>query len=495
MSTSLQKNLLTITIIFLTAIPIQAKAMFNTDRQSLRAHLESLNCYWQGQPTTAAFYDEEMQFMDFNCLIQTHLGLVIERLEKTYPSWLPRENRIKRLALLDTLKQYRDRGVFPENSYHSIVTPYFIDRHNVACAVGHLIRQSGNEALAVDISERYNYDYIENMPLPEIEEWAYNYGFDPEELKWIQPGYPPYASVYTTIEQPSDCGQANGLISVDICSNSSWEYEGPLTGLELLDTCLYYSTIPYTYSWENLLTGQVYQDSLSLHLPSGVYLFSLLFSYQGLYPLNEYNQDIAIINDDIGFEYSYQQIKEGPGFPLDGKLYIVGEYDSIAWYNMNGELVSTNDTLVGLNGYPYEFLDYLHCEDNMILSLSNIGSPSPGYEIFESYFYIAKIWKNDCNVYMLCNIEQKGIDLELPLFYAIKHNSSCNNADGKIELEINHNNSNYINYCDYSNFSFDVYWSNGETGLLIDSLSPGMYIASYDIALDEASPIWHRDTF
>ena len=139
-----------------------------------------------------------------------------------------------------------------------------------------------------------------------------------------------------------------------------------------MDTCLYYSTIPYTYSWENLLTGQVYQDSLSLHLPSGVYLFSLLFSYQGLYPLNEYNQDIAIINDDIGFEYSYQQIKEGPGFPLDGKLYIVGEYDSIAWYNMNGELVSTNDTLVGLNGYPYEFLDYLHCEDNMILSLSNI---------------------------------------------------------------------------------------------------------------------------
>lgn len=482
MSTSLIKKLLTIAIIFLTAIPIQAEVMFNTDRQSLRAHLESLNCYWQGQPTTAAFYDEEMQFMDFNCLIQTHLGLVIERLEKTYPSWLPRENRIKRLALLDTLKQYRDRGVFPENSYHSKVTPYFIDRHNVACAVGHLIRQSGNEALAVDISERYNYDYIENMPLPEIEEWAYNYGFDPEELKWIQPGYFPNASANATQVQPSECGQANGIISVELCSNDIFEYEGPLTEDELLDTCLFYSIAPYTFSWENLITGSIYQDSLTIQVPAGVYLFTIQFQpYPGFY-LQPISQDFVIVNDDIGTQYSYQQIEEGPGNPLDGKLYIIGEYDSIAWYNMSGELVSTNDTLTGLDGEPSFLFNYF-CYFEEEYNISDLP-----------YQYIARIWLGGCNYYKHCYIRQQGIDYNYVTVGSHKMNSSCNNANGRIELQLNYQN-NYLNYCELISNYLDVYWSNGETGFVNDSLSPGMYIASYDIALDDQNPVWQNDTF
>jgi|GEM_PF-3719473 len=497
MKTSFLKNYLITGCFLLSSLYLSASENFSTRSQTLKSHLESLNCYWQDLDTPEAFFYQECRFTEYNHLIQTHLSRVIKRLEKTYPAWLPAENRKKRLALLDTLRDYCDRGIFPENSYHSTVTPYFIDIHNVACAVGHLIRQSGHSDLAAYISAHYNYDYIENMPLPEISEWAYEYGFDTEELKWIQPGYPPYVSVYAHQVQPAECGEENGMIGVDICSNASWEYVGPLTESELYDTCLFYTDQSYEYSWKNILTSESYENSFTQEVPSGAYLFSIQFLGDNEYNLNPYNQDITLVNDNSGYEWTYGQIKEGPGNPQDGKLFIIGEYDSVAWYNLDGEILGTEDTLSGLDGFPTDFANLSEVPG---LSISNIGWPSPDYDFYSPYYYIAKIWKDECTAYSLCHIEQRGIEIKNIPWYNIKiYHSICNFSTGSIELEVNQNLfDGYIAYCFYCIFyglSIDLFWSNGETGPIIDSLSSGMYIASYDIALNPNDPVWQRDTF
>ena len=68
---------------------------------------------------------------------------------------------------------------------------YFIDDFGVHCAVGYLIEQSGNGDLALEISEKFNYNYIEDIPSSKMLDWAEKFGFTVDELKWIQPGYPP----------------------------------------------------------------------------------------------------------------------------------------------------------------------------------------------------------------------------------------------------------------------------------------------------------------
>ncbi len=55
--------------------------------------------------------------------------------------------------------------------------------------MGHLIIKTGHEALAKKIEKENNYAYIEDMNYPELLAWADEFGFEIEELKWIQPSY------------------------------------------------------------------------------------------------------------------------------------------------------------------------------------------------------------------------------------------------------------------------------------------------------------------
>lgn len=124
-------------------------------------------------------------------LIQFHLEQVVSNLrEESLTTWT-NEQLNNRLQLLDVLESYASRKIFPTNLYHSKRTPYFIDDFGVHCAVGYLIAQSGNEELALEISKEFNYDYIEDIESVEMLFWAEKFGFTLDELKWIQPGYPP----------------------------------------------------------------------------------------------------------------------------------------------------------------------------------------------------------------------------------------------------------------------------------------------------------------
>lgn len=124
-------------------------------------------------------------------LIQLHLSLVETTLRSKDVFHLTREQRKKRSECLDILSVYWQRGVFPVNLYHSERTPYFIDHLGTACAVGHLVIETGYGNFAKQIQNENNYGYIHdlNKQYPVLSEWAFIHGFSMDELAWIQPTY------------------------------------------------------------------------------------------------------------------------------------------------------------------------------------------------------------------------------------------------------------------------------------------------------------------
>ncbi len=126
-------------------------------------------------------------------LIKLHLQLVEEILSGETKPHLTVEQKKRRSLGLQRLKQYWQRGKFPINSFHTSPQPYFVDRIGTHCAVAYLMAESGATELVNEIKGYHNFSYIEEMQkqYPEISLWAENNGFSVDELKWIQPVYPP----------------------------------------------------------------------------------------------------------------------------------------------------------------------------------------------------------------------------------------------------------------------------------------------------------------
>lgn len=120
-----------------------------------------------------------------------HLSLVEQNLRNKNIQHLSYDQKFKRNEALDILHSYWRNGVFPKNLYHKNRTPYFIDDFNTACAVGELIIKTGHNDIVQKIHRENNYGYIDDLVLdyPEIEIWAEQYGFEIDELAWIQPCY------------------------------------------------------------------------------------------------------------------------------------------------------------------------------------------------------------------------------------------------------------------------------------------------------------------
>jgi hypothetical protein len=123
--------------------------------------------------------------------IQLHLALVEQTLRKRTVSGLSLQQYSNRLSALDNLHQYWLSGKFPQNENYNYRTPIFIDNHNTFCAVGYLVKTSGNEAVSRMIASKTNLAYVKEMNYPELDQWAADNGFTKDELAWIQPGYPP----------------------------------------------------------------------------------------------------------------------------------------------------------------------------------------------------------------------------------------------------------------------------------------------------------------
>jgi len=123
--------------------------------------------------------------------IQTHLMLVEQTLRARNTTHLTSAQKQHRLQCLDYLNQYWHDGNFPINDRYSYRTPIFIDQYNNFCAVGYLIKATGNEHVSRMVAAKSNLAYVRQMNYKEVFAWAFENGFTEDELAWIQPSYPP----------------------------------------------------------------------------------------------------------------------------------------------------------------------------------------------------------------------------------------------------------------------------------------------------------------
>lgn len=95
-----------------------------------------------------------------------------------------------RLRNLDVLRAYRKSRAFPRNDTTLVNTPYFVDRDGRHCAVGHLMRESGEHDVVRRIAAEANLARIGDMDQAVLADWTRRSGLTKRELARIQPGYP-----------------------------------------------------------------------------------------------------------------------------------------------------------------------------------------------------------------------------------------------------------------------------------------------------------------
>ncbi len=97
-----------------------------------------------------------------------------------------------RRALIIRLVDYRNRGQFPRNEGRAAApVPIFVDNHNIACAVGHLMRISHRERDVAGIQRESNLVYVPDVTAGPLVAWTLTSGITLEEAALIQPAYGP----------------------------------------------------------------------------------------------------------------------------------------------------------------------------------------------------------------------------------------------------------------------------------------------------------------
>ncbi|MES2638460.1 MAG: hypothetical protein V4850_03235 [Myxococcota bacterium] len=122
--------------------------------------------------------------------IRAHLAEVEADLRAAPVDTLDADQRARRDASLDTLHSYWLAGEFPHNvEAPAERVPVFRDADGRDCAVGALIRASGEGALADTIDARWHLARVPTMDEPDLLVWAVAQGFKVDELARIQPSY------------------------------------------------------------------------------------------------------------------------------------------------------------------------------------------------------------------------------------------------------------------------------------------------------------------
>ncbi|MFA7272299.1 MAG: hypothetical protein WC044_00435 [Crocinitomicaceae bacterium] len=121
--------------------------------------------------------------------IQEHLKNVLVILRTNPVDQFSSRQLASRHILMKVLSDYRSEGRFPVNYYHEERIPVFIDEHQTHCAVGFLMQQTGDEALAVATARNDNYIWVKDIKDPKVIAWQKKSGFTLEELKLIQGAY------------------------------------------------------------------------------------------------------------------------------------------------------------------------------------------------------------------------------------------------------------------------------------------------------------------
>lgn len=128
--------------------------------------------------------------MPENERIGSHLRFVHDLLSHRAIVSQTKLQRANRKASLSALKNYYERGIFPENhDFPQARVPYFIDEMGAPCAVAHIMIESGHAGLAADIAQKNNHVYLDQVDDPSVIAWVKQSGFTLDELRLIQPSY------------------------------------------------------------------------------------------------------------------------------------------------------------------------------------------------------------------------------------------------------------------------------------------------------------------
>jgi MYXO-CTERM domain-containing protein len=140
--------------------------------------------------------------------IRAHLERVETELRANSSSSLSPEQQAARAENLDRLHEYWTAGDFPINLDFPARTPYFIDAEGTACAVAHLIIDSGHRELAERLSSAANNAYLPDIHDAELDEWIASSGLTHAEHSLIQPSYGFYCTdgIQSGDESDVDCG-------------------------------------------------------------------------------------------------------------------------------------------------------------------------------------------------------------------------------------------------------------------------------------------------
>lgn len=126
--------------------------------------------------------------------IRLHLANVESALRARDVGGLSADQRARRATALDWLREYRLRGVFPRNHTHpGQRVPVFVDEHGTHCAVGYLLKRSGEtELIEHVVAADNNIRVMELAGSERLRSWLEETGLTLEEAAWIQPAYGPH---------------------------------------------------------------------------------------------------------------------------------------------------------------------------------------------------------------------------------------------------------------------------------------------------------------
>ena len=314
---------------------------------SIYEQLCGLNKYWLSHESYEPSLSDKVQFAEHEDLIQLHLKLVEQHLRQKDVSSLSASQQQNRTEALNVLKTYWQEKQFPKNTRHTSITPYFIDDFNTACAVGHLMRESGASQQAHWIAETMNNAYIEDMPLQELQQWADKMGFEVAELKWIQPAYGAFAWEFT---ENADCHEDNGRIEMDVYLGGVCE--------EVEDSYIWYD-----YSGEQI--KRICSGKKLENAPAGFYRFQVNLSATDVYHCRP-NRFVGIA-DSGGPQIN--AVVNQPDIGVDnGEIFLHISNGTppykIEWYDFNENPLGGTISLHNLKGYSdmvmHQGFDYTH---------------------------------------------------------------------------------------------------------------------------------------
>ena len=124
--------------------------------------------------------------------IRTHFDSVLAELPARDVSALSRDQAVHRSILLEALRSYRNRGIFPHNyDFPGQAVPYFVDRKTgTLCAVAHLLELTGRRDIVDRVARANN-----NVLVPQLAgdtaftRWLTANGLSLSEAAFIQVPY------------------------------------------------------------------------------------------------------------------------------------------------------------------------------------------------------------------------------------------------------------------------------------------------------------------